>query len=165
MVQSMIVLAFMISGVWMIVTNRLTLESFAVGLIIGLVSVLLVRPKDVNLRLVRLPRQIFYLIVYMATLFWDILLSGLDVARRVVSKDMRLNTGIIAVETQDETQNGLIAALSANVITLTPGELVVELDDQHTMYVHCLDVSTSVKKADGQQTQRLKLFKRILGRD
>lgn len=165
MAQSMIVLAFIISGTWMIVTNRLTLESFVVGLIIGLVSVLLVRPKNANVRLVRVPRQLFYLVVYMASLFWDILLSGIDVARRVVSKDMGLHPGIIAIGTQDETQSGLITALSANAITLTPGELVVELDDQHTMYVHCLDITGSLQKADGQQTQRLKLFKRILGRD
>jgi multicomponent Na+:H+ antiporter subunit E len=165
MFQTMLVLALMISVVWMIVTNTLTLESFFVGFIVGLVSVLLVRPQGVHIRLVRLPVQLFYLVVYLGILLRDILLSGIDVARRVLSPDMRLSTGIIAVDTQDETNNMLIAALSSDVITLTPGELVVEVTDQHIMFVHCLDVSASLTRADRQQAQRVRLFRRILGRE
>lgn len=150
--------------IWMVITSRLTPESFLVGFIVGLAVVTLMRPRQLNIRWQRLPDQVFALVLYILILLRDIILSGLDVARRVLSPDMRLQLGIIAVETQDEQKSALIAALSADVITLTPGELVVEVEGNHTLYVHCLDVADSSQRAERQQAQRLKVFKRILGR-
>jgi multicomponent Na+:H+ antiporter subunit E len=158
-----LVVAVVIAIVWMLITSRLNIESFLVGLVFGLlISLLSPRRIDINGR--QLPRQVFALVVYTLILARDIVLSGLDVARRVLSPTMPLNPGIIAVETQDEARSPLVAALSADVITLTPGELVVEIEDNHILYVHCLDVERSSKHAAKQQTQRLKLLLRILGR-
>ena len=39
-----------------------------------------------------------------------------------------------------EIQN-MATALSAHAVSLTPGELVVEIDDEGVMYTHCLDAS------------------------
>jgi multicomponent Na+:H+ antiporter subunit E len=149
--------------VWMMITNRLSLENFLVGLVIGF-GVALLSPQRFTVHWRQLPRQLSALLVYTLILARDITLSGLDVAWRVLSPSMRLNPGIIAVDTQDEQHSPLVAALSADVITLTPGELVVEVEDNHLLYVHCLDVNTSLHRADQQQAQRLKLFKRVLGR-
>ncbi len=156
--------AIVIGIAWMIITSRLTLESFLVGCVVGIAIVVLMGQRQLNIRWKRLPDQGFALLVYIMILLRDITLSGVDVTRRVLAPTMPLNLGIIAVETQDEQQDPFLAALSADVITLTPGELVVELENNHTMYIHCLDVDMSSKSADLQQTKRLKLFKRILGR-
>jgi len=156
--------AALIGVVWVLVTSRVTLESYFVGLMIGLAITALMPPPLPVIRWRRLPDQAFALVLYAMILLRDIVLSGLDVTRRILSPTMPLNLGIIAVETQDETANPLIAALSADVITLTPGELVIEVTDGHTLYVHCLDVEASAARAAAQQAQRLKLFKRILGR-
>lgn len=155
--------AVVIAIVWVLITNRVSLESFLVGLVFGLLLAFL-SPRRIVIDSRRLPQQLFALLVYTLMLARDITLSGLDVARRVLSPTMPLNLGIITVETQDEQRSPLVAALSADVITLTPGELVVEIEDNHILYVHCLDVERSSNNASHQQGQRLKVFKRILGR-
>ena len=74
-----------------------------------------------------------------------------------------LGLGVVAVPTQDPEENAVITALSAGVITLTPGELVIEAD-HGVMYVHTLDTDRTAASADDAQTERLGLFRRILGR-
>jgi multicomponent Na+:H+ antiporter subunit E len=150
--------------VWMVITNRLTLESFVIGFLAGLAVTLLFKTQGMQISARQLPQQVYALLIYTLILLRDIVLSGLDVTRRVLSPEMPLKPGVIAVDTQDDSRSPLIAALSADVITLTPGELVVEVEDNHILYVHCLDVEASSKNVDRQQALRLKLFKRILGR-
>jgi multisubunit Na+/H+ antiporter MnhE subunit len=103
------------------------------------------------------------MLIYVLSLYWDILVSGLSLTRRVLSPDMRLRTGIVAISTQDANHDPLILALSANYISLTPGELVVEVRDDHMMYVHCLDVDASAAVLEAGQARRLELLRRILG--
>jgi multisubunit Na+/H+ antiporter MnhE subunit len=160
---SQIFLAVVIGIIWMLITSRLTLESFAVGFVIGLALTLL-RPAQFTVKWRRIPRQLLALVIYLSILSRDIVLSGLDVARRVLSSDMRLKPGIITVPTGDDTRSPLITALSADVITLTPGELVVEVREGTLLYVHCLDIDASLRHATAQQAQRLRLFQQILGR-
>jgi multicomponent Na+:H+ antiporter subunit E len=153
-----------IALVWMVVTGRFGIESFAVGLVLGFALVLLSPLRLPRIRYARVPSQLVALLMYLLTLARDIIRSGADVARRVLSPQMPLRPGIIAVDTQDQTRSPLITAMSADVITLTPGELVVDIEQNHILYVHCLDVEASLASADRQQAARLRLFNRILGR-
>jgi multicomponent Na+:H+ antiporter subunit E len=101
------------------------------------------------------------LIVYTLELYRDILLSGLDLTRRLLSPDMKLRTGIIAVPTQEKSC--IVAALSAHAITITPGELVVEFDGDDVLYVHCLDVDAAEVHERKMQTHRRELIDEIIG--
>jgi multicomponent Na+:H+ antiporter subunit E len=51
--------------------------------------------------------------------------------------------------------------LSAHAITLTPGELVLGIDDQGVLYVHCLDVTQSAAYAAEAQQLRQELLSKI----
>ena len=149
---------------WMGITNLLTLESFLVGYILSIVGLVLFRPNFDPINLRKLPGQLVALVIYVVMLYRDILLSGFDLARRVLSRDMRLKLGIIAVATQDPEKSPVVAALSADVVTLTPGELVVEIEDNSVMYVHCLDIEHTESHATAVQARRLQLLRRILGK-
>lgn len=158
-------LAAAMAGVWMIVTSSLSPGSFGVGFVLALAILLLIRRDSTPVDYRRLPGQAAALVTYIATLFRDIFISSVDVARRVLSPDMPLNPGIIAVHTQDKDESDFTAAFSAHGITITPGELVVDFDGSHTMYIHCLDVEASAKDAPAAQAKRLKLLRRIMGKD
>lgn len=149
---------------WMILSGHTSLESFLIGVVIGIILIAAIRPQRQPPRLRQIPDQAAALVVYALLLAWDIIVSGLSVARRVLSPSLPINPGIIAVETQDEQRSPVIAALSADVITMTPGELAVEVEDDHILYIHCLDVEASARSAADAQRRRLRLFKRILGR-
>ena len=149
---------------WTLILGQASLERFIVGLFGGLAILLLLGPNLPPVKWARLPDQLIALVIYVFLLLRDITLSSLDVARRVLSRDMRLQPGIIAITTQDPEHSRAILALSADYITLTPGELVVEVENNSTMYIHCLDVGVSSKSLEPMQTRRLALLRRILGR-
>jgi multicomponent Na+:H+ antiporter subunit E len=156
-------LALPLAGIWMIVTANVSLESLFVGGVLGIAIQLLLRSERKTVELRRLPDQIAAFSVYVVTLARDVLLCSVDVARRVLNPNLSINPGILAVATQDAHENDVIAAFSAHGITLTPGELVMDFDGGHTMFVHCLDVHASAQNAPDQQAKRLRLLRRILG--
>lgn len=150
---------------WMLISSQASWESFVIGLAAGLAITSLGRLWRVQVNLRRLPDQLLALVIYVYELYRDILLAGFDMAQRVLSPNMGLNMGIIGISTQDERRNPLVLALSANSITLPPGELVVEVAEDHLLYVHCLDVDISLTQLVPMQSRRIQLLKRILGRD
>jgi len=164
MMASKVLSALLLGGVWMILTNQVNLGSFLVGTVLGLALVLLFKHQRRTVRWTNLPNQVWGLIVYILTLYRDILFSGVDVARRALSKDMRLKPGMVTIPTQDKEKTPWIAALSANSFTMTPGEVVVEIEDQSVLLIHSLDVEQSQQNAPHAQAHRLKLLNQILGR-
>lgn len=160
-----LLLALPLALVWMGLTSQINFEGFIVGFVLSLTIIALFHPPRVSVQGGRLPGQIRALLLYILFLFRDIFLSGIDVARRVLSPTMPLKLGVIAVSTQDETKNPVIAALSADVITLTPGELVIEIEDNHIMYVHSLDVDLTANQGNEVQAKRLRLLRQIVGRE
>jgi multicomponent K+:H+ antiporter subunit E len=157
--------ALAMAFIWVVIVGQATLELFIIGLIVGLALAIVLRFPVFPVRWQRLPGQFAALLGYILMLFWDIFLSGIDVSRRVLAPNMRLKPGIIAVTTQDPERSPIILALSADYISLTPGELVVEVEDNHRMYVHCLDVEVSAGGADEAQARRLSLLERMMGRN
>ena len=89
------------------------------------------RPRDIT------PRP--FKIVLLALLFlYELLLSGLRVARLVLSPRMQLKPGIFAYPLR--VDRNFEITLLANLITLTPGTLSVDVsDDRRTLYVHAID--------------------------
>ncbi|NDJ87069.1 MAG: hypothetical protein GYB66_14415 [Chloroflexi bacterium] len=158
-------LSFPLAFLWVTLSNETSVASFAVGYVVSAAIVTLVRGnEEVNISITRLPLQLWWLAVYIADLLVEILLSGLDVAWRVLHPKLLINPGIVPVDTQDDTHNQFITALSIHWITVTPGEMVVDFqeDERCTMLVHCLDVDASRPKLDKAQAERLRLIRRIL---
>jgi multicomponent Na+:H+ antiporter subunit E len=158
-----LLLAIPMAVLWMIVVSSITPGSFFVGYVLGFALLYLMKMEGVRVDAHKMPQQIKAFGVYLLTLGRDIWLSSMDVLKRVLSPDMGLNPGMIPVRTQDEAESDFTAAFSAHGITITPGELVVDFDGNHTMYVHCLDVEASAKVADSAQAKRLHLLKQIKG--
>lgn len=74
----------------------------------------------------------------------ELLLSNLRVARDVLGPMHRLRPAIIAVPLDIETDSDAEITLLANLISLTPGTLSVDLSpDRRTLYVHAMDVPAS----------------------
>jgi multicomponent Na+:H+ antiporter subunit E len=147
---------------WMIVTDQFNPGGLLVGYSLGLLAVLLIRPPAERLNARTLPGQMFALIIYIVTLFRDIFLSSIFVARIALAPRLRLRPGLIRVPTGDLRKREISAALSAHNITITPGELVVDFEENDAMLVHTLDRPLSEKNADANQARRMALINRIL---
>jgi multicomponent Na+:H+ antiporter subunit E len=156
-------LAIPVALLWVAVTGRVTLGGLAVGYLIGLAILLLlgrvgIRPR----RGLSLP-QIGAAIAYAGRLLADIVVSSLQVARIILSPRPQLRTGILALPSGDRREDQLLTALSAHGINVSPGQLVIDIDEMGTLYVHCLDLEASRLRIEPQQQKRLRLLGKVIG--
>ncbi len=97
---------------------------------------------------------------YVAYVVVDVIKCGITVAKIVIDPKLPIRPGIIAVKSGLRSEIG--TALSAHAITITPGEMVVEIGDDGTMYTHCLDAVGSAASADEAQRKRRAMLDKIL---
>ncbi|MCC6607372.1 MAG: Na+/H+ antiporter subunit E [Anaerolineae bacterium] len=138
---------------YLMLTGNWALNNIVVGLILALIVTGLARPAKRPFAWRRLPDALVATLLYLGRLLGELLVSGVQVARIVLSPSLPIKPGIIAIPSQCESDLGV--ALSAHAITLTPGEMVVEIDERRVMYTHVLDVSDAdARVAEAQQVRR-----------
>jgi multicomponent Na+:H+ antiporter subunit E len=81
------------------------------------------------------------LVRFGAFFLWQLVTANVRVAREVLTPGLRMDPAIIAVPTR---ANGTLeAVLLGNAISLTPGTLTLEVDEEHrVLYVHTLYLGT-----------------------
>ncbi|MCK4491965.1 MAG: Na+/H+ antiporter subunit E [Candidatus Altiarchaeales archaeon] len=104
------------------------------------------------------PIRWFLLFIYaIGPFFWAMTKANLDVAYRVITG--RINPGIVKISPKLKTDLGI--TLLANSITLTPGTLSVDLDEENNLYVHLINVVNSEPKIEEVCSNFHKWVKRI----
>ncbi len=84
-------------------------------------------------------RPIIY-IRYLIIFIKNLILSNIDVAKRVIDPKLPINPGIVAIKTNlKEDYKKLILA---NSITLTPGTITMDVQED-TLFIHWIDVTTT----------------------
>jgi multicomponent Na+:H+ antiporter subunit E len=130
----LIALVFVVA--WILVTGSLTVANLLFGLVLGGAALWMVREaRELEpIRVRPLPA------IRLAGLFVvELLKSGWRVATLVVRRDMGLDPGIVAYPLR--VTRDVEITLLANLITLTPGTLSVDVsDDRRTLFVHCVAV-------------------------
>lgn len=155
--------SLLIGGLWVVMTSQPNLPGFLLGFVLGFAILVSLRGRQgVKVHLDRLPRQLFWSVAYALILTRDIVISGWDVALRLMGV-RPIKSGILKVAVGDSRPE--VGALTAHGITITPGQLVVEFDRSENVYVHCLDVEASAATIDADQQKRLTLYRGILGDD
>ncbi len=163
-----LVLALPLAIGWMIYTAQPTPGNFLLGYLFSVFVVSATGLRGDNLRLRNAPRQLYSLAAYTIYMAWEVLISGLNASRIILSPSMPIKPGITAVYTQDSSKNELISAISAHGITITPGELVVDFEESDAdgvkMLVHNMNLEPSSQKSlERDQAIRLQRIKAILG--
>lgn len=69
--------------------------------------------------------DLYYIILFIVTLFWEMVKANIKVAYIVLHPNMPISPGMIRIKTHLQTDLGKV--ILANAITLTPGTLSVEL--------------------------------------
>jgi len=75
---------------------------------------------------------------YLGLFARELVKSNLDVARRVISPQLRINPGIVEIKTR--LKHPTYRLILANSITLTPGTLTVDMIDD-SLFIHWIDVT------------------------
>lgn len=134
-------LPLMIAGlalVWATITGNFTALNLALGAGVGAITALVLRnwlARPLALR--RLRR-----ITSLALLFlWELIVSAVRVASIVVRPNLKASLRPAIVAFPLSVKSDAEITLLANLITLTPGTLSVDVaDDRSVLYVHVLDL-------------------------
>ena len=152
---------FLLAGVYLALSGSLVTSNLIAAALIALGIMLLLRMGQRPERIQTLPRVLWTLLRYLGMLLADMVSSGIQVARIVLDPKLPIQPAILKIPCEE--QSDLISALSAHAINLTPGELVVAIDEQGGMYTHCLDMSLSVAQRIELLRQHRAMLKTILG--
>lgn len=118
---------------WLLLAGDFSRGSIVLALILSIVLPLgagLLQPG--HARLHRLPS----LLKLGGRVLHDIIVSNVDVARRILGSESRIHPGFIWVPLDIRDLHGVTAL--ASIISLTPGTLSTELtDDRRALLVHC----------------------------
>jgi multicomponent Na+:H+ antiporter subunit E len=145
--------------IYLALTSNIALNNIIVGLLFATAITFMVRPQRTRFDLQRLPGAVLAMAQYILILIWDVIGNGLQVARIVLTPSLPIQPGIIAIPSLCETEMG--TALSAHAITVSPGELVVEISEDGTMYTHALDATHSERHSANAQRMRVNLLQKI----
>lgn len=132
-------------AVWMLLTWTLHYQELIAGLGISFLTAAVFGgylPFE-PARLVN-PVRWFWLVAYIPVFLYQCLKSNVDVALRVLSPGLQIRPGIVKVRTKLTSETGRV--FLANSITLTPGTMTVELQDD-VLYIHWIEVGSEDPQA------------------
>lgn len=132
---------------WTMATGWFTFSNLIVGFGLGYLVLLTTRRAGLPSRyFAKVPQAVGFACFYL----WQLLQSNLRVAHDVVTPRHHMRPGIIAVplDAQSDTE----IALLANLLTLTPGTLSVDVSsDRRLLYVHAMYIDNDDVEAVRKQ--------------
>jgi len=91
-------------------------------------------------------------LVYAPWLLWQIFLSNIDVAKRILRPKVDISPQLIEVETSQKTDLGRV--IYANSITLTPGTVSIQVHDNRIL-VHAIAREVADDLQQGEMDRRV----------
>lgn len=134
--MSLYLINLMLALAWCAITGSFTLLNLIFGFGLGAAALALIREQVGALNYF----SRFWKVFSLALLFlYELVLSAWRVAKLVVAPTIKINPGIIDYPLTVDRDFEI--TLLANLITLTPGTLSVDVSpDRKILYVHCIDV-------------------------
>ena len=148
---------FTIAGIlailWVALTGSAAPVNLAQGLGIGVLIAYLTRrlypPSPAGGHSIRVGASVMLALTFV----WNVVRASLQVARYILTPGYRLNSGVIRVPT--ETDSEALITVIANMISLTPGTLTLDHDsDGSCLFVHVMHVAERDTGAARERIQR-----------
>jgi len=122
---------------WGAVTGSFSPINLIFGFALGAVALSLIREQVGSMGYFSRARRVISLMVLF---IYELVLSSVRIAILVLKPNMNLKPGIFAYPLKVDRDFEI--TLLANLITLTPGTLSVDVsDDRQTLYIHTVDCS------------------------
>lgn len=92
--------------------------------------------------------KLVWIVEFILAYLWELTKSNFQVARAVLSLRIRVRPGFVQVPI--ELQNEHAQLLLANLITMTPGTVTVDISvDRRTLFIHSFDVPSPESVREG----------------
>ncbi|MBM7605442.1 multicomponent Na+:H+ antiporter subunit E [Metabacillus crassostreae] len=131
-----ILLNFFLAFIWMFLSNDYSSLAFFKGFFFGGLIIFTLRRFFEH-------RLYFYNVIALFKLIFiflsELIKSNIAVLKVILSPKLTMKPGIFSLET--ELKKDWEIAILANLITLTPGTLVIEVsEDNKTLFIHAMDI-------------------------
>ncbi len=131
--------------IWLLLTGFSYSELLS-GIIVSIAAALIFKKYHlIRFDALLLWRLLKFVFVYLPIFVVEMVKANVDVAARVLNPKLPLNPGFVKVKS--ELKGEVSKLFLANSITLTPGTLTIDVDDQD-FYVHWIDVKSLEEKED-----------------
>ncbi|MCA1031672.1 Na+/H+ antiporter subunit E [Bacillus timonensis] len=131
-----LLLNIFIAITWMFLSNSYNTGSFFGGFIIGLLMIFALRrffPQRFYLK------NVYAAFILLLIFIRELILSNIEILKLILKPKLDISPGIFVLPT--ELKKDWEITVLANLITLTPGTLVVDIsDDQKYLYIHAMDL-------------------------
>jgi multicomponent Na+:H+ antiporter subunit E len=137
----MLLLNLLLALAWVALTGQLTPVNFGFGFVVGFLLLWLLRHAYGGHAYGELSyfRKVWQIIKFIGFFIWQLLLANLRVAYEVVTPPHTMRPAIVAVPL--DVKHPAAVTLLANLITLTPGTLTLDVaPNGKTLYVHAMHV-------------------------
>jgi len=151
---------FVLVFTYLALPANLEFSNFILGFVIAAGILGLLRLPRSPVRWTRLPLAFMALAKFIGMLLYNVIRSGIQTARLILHPKLPIKSGIVAITAGGEGELG--QAISAHAISLPPGELFVEIDDDGIMYIHSLDVYVTEKQSGATQKMLGETLRKIL---
>ncbi|MBA8759482.1 Na+/H+ antiporter subunit E [Staphylococcus schleiferi subsp. coagulans] len=133
-----IVINLILAIFWLFLSDSYTMNSFVLGYLFSLLLVYLMRKilpgRFYIITLYKIIKLVFVFLI-------ELIKANIDVLRIILQPRIKNESAFFVYET--DLQHKWQVALLSNLITLTPGTVVIGVnDDMKRLYIHCLNFST-----------------------
>lgn len=130
-------LVFLLAVVWVFLTGNFSLFTIIEGIVVSFLIVLLYEGIAGKTKVFqKLPKTIYFVIYFL----YELLRANLRVAYDIITPKHLMSPGIVAIPLDAKTE--LEITLLANLITLTPGTLSLDVsEDKKVLFIHTMYMS------------------------
>ena len=152
-----VLLVLILMALWVLLTPNDAQELWA-GLAVSVLVALFTIGMEPVLGDIRwTPKALVFSVAYVFVFFKELIVSNLDVARRVVNPRLPIKPGIVKVKTN--LTSSIAKTILANSITLTPGTLTVDIQDEY-LFIHWIEIKH--EDLEGATQDIVKKFEKYL---
>lgn len=143
-------LTLILTVVWLLLVNRLSLNALLFGFFLGLVIPIFTQPFWPDRPTLRKPLR---LITYTLLVWWDIIVANFTVAGIVLfMPNSRRKPVFVTVPLDIRTPEAM--AILGGTITMTPGTVTCDISSEgHALLVHCLHAPKPQDVVDAIKTR------------
>ncbi|MCE5089268.1 Na+/H+ antiporter subunit E [Staphylococcus devriesei] len=152
-----IILNFILAFIWLFLSGSYTLNNLLLGFILGIGLVYLFNKV--------LPGKFYLIKVYkiiklVVVFFIELIKANIDVLKIVLQPTLKNQPGFFIYDTDLKTDWQIV--LLSNLITLTPGTVVLGISDDRTkIYIHSIDFSTKEEEVEGIKSSLEKVVREV----
>ncbi|MFB9147386.1 Na+/H+ antiporter subunit E [Halomonas alkalicola] len=120
---------------WVVLSGDFTGLNLVVGLVFGFIALVLIEPQVEALQ--GYPARIPRILGFIGFFIKELLMANLKVAFDILTPPWHMKPGVIAMPLEARTE--LEITMVANLISLTPGTLSLDVsDDRKVLYIHAM---------------------------